>query len=40
MPFANVLWESLKAELPLIFPAVLLVVAATVMLRPADLFVP
>ena len=40
MPFANVLWESLKAELPLIFPAVLLVVAATVMLWPADLFVP
>jgi NADH-quinone oxidoreductase subunit N len=40
MPFAAGLWESLVRDLPLIYPQLLILVAATVMLWPADAFVP
>jgi NADH-quinone oxidoreductase subunit N len=40
MPFASGLWEALVRDLPLIFPQVFILVAATVMLWPLDFFVP
>lgn len=40
MPFAGTLWEALTRDLPLIYPQLLMLVAATVMLWPADAFVP
>ena len=40
MPFAAGLWESLLRDLPLLFPQIILIVTATVMLWPGDMFVP
>lgn len=40
MSFAATLMEALKRDLPLIYPQMILVVAATLMLWPGDLFVP
>jgi NADH-quinone oxidoreductase subunit N len=40
MPFAADLWRSLTRDISLLFPQLLLVVTATVMLWPGDLFVP
>ncbi|MDR3671698.1 MAG: NADH-quinone oxidoreductase subunit N [Holophaga sp.] len=40
MPFAAGLWEALIRDLPLLFPQIILIVTATVMLWPGDLFVP
>ncbi len=40
MPFATGLWGALQRDLPLLFPQILLIVTATVMLWPGDLFVP
>jgi NADH-quinone oxidoreductase subunit N len=40
MPFAVGLWGALQRDLPLLFPQIILVVTATVMLWPGDLFVP
>ena len=39
MGFAAALWASLQKDLPLIYPQLLMLVAATVMLWPADAFV-
>jgi NADH-quinone oxidoreductase subunit N len=40
MPFAAGLWEALVRDLPLLFPELILIITATVMLWPGDLFVP
>ena len=40
MPFAVGLWGTLQRDLPLLFPQIILIVTATVMLWPGDLFVP
>jgi len=40
MPFAAGLWGALQRDLPLLFPQIILIVTATVMLWPGDLFVP
>jgi len=40
MPFAAGLWGALQRDLPLLFPQLVLIVTATVMLWPGDLFVP
>ena len=40
MPFAAGLWETLQRDLPLLFPQIILIVTATVMLWPGDMFVP
>jgi len=40
MPFAAGLWEALQRDLPLLFPQIILIITATVMLWPGDLFVP
>jgi len=40
MPFAVGLWGTLLRDLPLLFPQIILIVTATVMLWPGDLFVP
>jgi len=40
MPFAAGLWAALQQDLPLIFPQIILIVTATVMLWPGDMFVP
>jgi len=40
MPFATGLWGTLLRDLPLLFPQIILIVTATVMLWPGDLFVP
>lgn len=40
MSFATGLWGALTGDLPLIYPQLLLLVAATVMLWPADAFLP
>jgi len=40
MPFAATLWAYLQRDLPLLYPHLLMLVAATVMLWPADAFVP
>jgi NADH-quinone oxidoreductase subunit N len=40
MPFAAGLWGALLRDLPLLFPQIILLVTATVMLWPGDLFVP
>ena len=40
MPFSAGLWEALLRDLPLLFPQIILIVTATVMLWPGDLFVP
>jgi len=40
MSFAATLLEALKRDLPLIYPQLILAVAATLMLWPGDLFVP
>jgi NADH-quinone oxidoreductase subunit N len=40
MPFAAGLWGALQRDLPLLYPQILLIVTATVMLWPGDLFVP
>ena len=40
MPFAAGLWGTLLRDLPLLFPEILLIVTATLMIWPGDLFVP
>jgi NADH-quinone oxidoreductase subunit N len=40
MPFAEALWGTLLRDLPLIAPQLILIVTATLMLWPGDLFVP
>ena len=40
MSFATGLWEGLLRDLPLIAPQIILIITATVMLWPGDLFVP
>ena len=40
MPFAAGLWATLQRDLPLLYPPILLIITATVMLWPGDLFVP
>jgi hypothetical protein len=40
MSFATGLWESLLRDLPLVAPQLILVITATVMLWPGDMFVP
>ena len=40
MPFAAGLWEALLRDLPLVFPQLILILTATLMLWPGDLFVP
>ena len=40
MPFATGLWASLLRDLPLLAPQLILVITATVMLWPGDMFVP
>ena len=40
MPFASRLWADLLRDLPLLAPQLILIITATVMLWPGDLFVP
>jgi len=40
MPFAAGLWEALLRDTPLLFPQLILILTATLMLWPGDLFVP
>ena len=40
MPFAAGLWDALQRDLPLLFPQIILIITATVMLWPGDVFVP
>src|SRR5208337_4909757 len=40
MPFTTGLWEALLRDTPLLFPQIILILTATVMLWPGDLFVP
>jgi NADH-quinone oxidoreductase subunit N len=40
MPFAAGLWEALQRDTPLLFPQLILILTATLMLWPGDLFVP
>jgi NADH-quinone oxidoreductase subunit N len=40
MPFATGLWATLLRDLPLLAPQIILLITATVMLWPGDLFVP
>ena len=40
MGFAAGLWSALQRDLPLLFAPIILILTATVMLWPGDLFVP